>query len=451
MKSTVSPSLTASSEWTPRRIGRCTTQLFLYCFLAYACSYIGRKNFSACLPAMIDEGFLTKTVGGTITTAYMLVYGAGQLINGIIASKVKPRYMIGIGLCGAGLCNLAMGLATSVSLLPVVWACNGLFHSMLWAPILRVFTDLFPADRRNRAGTNISASCSIGAVLAFLIPAIILRVANWRVVFYVSGGILLLAFLIWVVGNRFLSGYTRMMEEACRLERQELREQAERDAPADHRSAATSHRTGRYSLPALFIASGLWVILFSLICNGALRDAAETWAPTLLSEQFNLSGSTAALISVIIPVVSVTGTYMSNRLYERLIHNELYTACVMFAVATVCVGGMFLCRELNAVLCALLMAVSVSAMWGANHMFLTVVPYHFAPLGLSAAVTGFLNSVIYFSTALCSGLYGFLAERMGWNVLILIWLGVGIAGMAFSILGGRLWGKKRAALDEGRL
>ena len=122
------------AEWSARRIGLCATQLFLYCFLAYTCSYLGRKNFSACIPAMIEEGFLTKTFGGTVNSAYMLIYGAGQILNGIVGTKIKPRFMIGTGLCGAGLCNLAMGFVPSAQIMPLIWAMNGLFHSMLWAP-----------------------------------------------------------------------------------------------------------------------------------------------------------------------------------------------------------------------------------------------------------------------------------------------------------------------------
>ena len=174
------------SGWSARRIGICATQLFLYCFLAYTCSYLGRKNFSACIPAMIEQEFITKTFAGTVNSAYMLVYGAGQMLNGIIGTKIKPRYMIGTGLCGAGLCNVAMGFAPSAGIMPLIWALNGLFHSMLWAPIIRTFTDLLPAGRKEKAGTNIAASCSIGAFLAFLIPGLILKFGSWRSVFYIS-------------------------------------------------------------------------------------------------------------------------------------------------------------------------------------------------------------------------------------------------------------------------
>ena len=430
--------------WSARRIGICATQLFLYCFLAYTCSYLGRKNFSACIPAMIEQEFITKTFAGTVNSAYMLVYGAGQMLNGIIGTKIKPRYMIGTGLCGAGLCNVAMGFVPSAGIMPLIWALNGLFHSMLWAPIIRTFTDLLPAGRKEKAGTNIAASCSIGAVLAFLIPGLILKFGSWRSVFYISGGVLLTCFLIWVIGNRFLSGYIRMMEETTARERAILLEKAEAAAAAENRKV-------KRSLPAILVASGLWAVLFGLVCNGALRDAVESWTPTFLKEQFGLDSSMANIITVIIPIISISGTYIANWMFLKLLKNELTTACIMFGIAALCVGGLFLCRDMNAILCAVFMAVAISAMWGANHMFLTVVPYHFAPLGVTAAVTGLLNSIIYFATALCAALYGVLADSFGWSVMILIWMGIGLAGTFFCLLFARFWGKKRVALDEGRI
>ena len=444
MKKTATPPATAGAEWTPLLVGQCATRLFLFCFLAYTCSYLGRKNFSACLPAMIDEGMLTKTVGGYITTAYMLCYGAGQMINGIIGSKIKPRFMIGTGLCGAGLCNLAMGFVPSAMVMPVIWALNGLFHSMLWAPIIRTFTDLLPAGRKEVAGTNISAAFSIGAILAFLIPGFILHFAGWRVVFYVSGSILLIACLIWIIGNRFLRKYNLMMEEACRIERAAIRQKAEEEAKANNRKV-------KRSLFAVMFASGLWAVLFGLLCNGALRDAVESWAPSFLSDQFGLDSSMAAIIAVIIPLISLTGTYFANWLFLKKLKNELTTSCVMFAIATACVGGLFLCRNVNALLCAVFMAVAISAMWGANHMFLTVVPYHFASMNMTAAVTGMFNGIIYFASALCAGLYGILADTLGWGKLILLWLVLGLLGILFCAIFARFWSKKRTALDEGKI
>ncbi len=427
---------------TPRRVDRSADQLFLFCFLSYTCSYIGRKNLSACLPGMIASGLLDKSEAGYITTAYMAVYGLGQLLWGVVATKVKPQYLIGTGLLGAALCNLGMGLCRAAWLMPFIWAANGLFHAMLWAPIIRIFTERLPAGKRARAGVNISASCSVGAILAFLLPAGLLRVADWRVVFFAAGGILLTAFLVWVLGHVGLRRYIRFMDAET---------ERSRAAAVPTEAATVKAATKKPSLPGVILGSGVWLLLFSLFCNGALRDAVETWAPTYLAEQFSLNGSLAALTAVIIPIVSVTGSYIAEGLHRRWIRNEATVCVLMFGVSVLCMAGVCLFGRVSPVLTAALLAVCISAMFGANHMYLTVIPYHFAPLGLSAGVSGFLNCAVYFATALCSSLYGLLAERFGWSVLTLVWLGIGLLGAVLALVGGRVWAKGRAALDEGRI
>ena len=257
--------------------------------------------------------------------------------------------------------------------------------------------------------------------------------------------ILFTCFLIWTLGNAFLSKYTKMMDEACRIERAALLEKADAEA------AANNQKKRSRSLPAVIAASGLWVVVFGLFCNGALRDAVETWAPDFLAKQFDMDSSMAAITTVVIPIISLSGTYVANWLNEKYIRNELYTSCIMFAVAALCIGGLFACRNLHFLPCIIFMAVSISCMWGANLMFLTTIPYHFATLDMSAAVTGMFNSMIYIATALSTFLYGVLSEQYSWNTMILVWLGIGTFGAVVCLVFARFWGKKAALLDEGKI
>ena len=71
--------------------------------------YIGRKNFQACMPAMIEEGFSESFLGMAVT-GYLLSYAIGQFVNGLLGDKISPKYMIFIGLTGASVANLCMGL-----------------------------------------------------------------------------------------------------------------------------------------------------------------------------------------------------------------------------------------------------------------------------------------------------------------------------------------------------
>lgn len=433
---------------TQKQVVRFANQLFWYCFLAYLCSYIGRKNFSACLPDMVEDGFLTKTFGGYISAAYMIVYCAGQLINGFLGSRYKPVYMIGVGLFGAAICNLLMGVMSSALPMPVIWAANGLFHSMLWAPIIRVFTDQIPDERRLWAGANIGASCCLGAVLAFAIPAIVLKYSTWRCVFFLSSAILFVSFIVWIIGNRRLREYLKFMGISCRHERTRLFGQTSTVGDGIEQSKPS---TRKISVVGIVLASGIWMLFFALLCNGALRDGVESWVPTFLKEQFNISTSLASLISVIVPVVSISGTYTSNWLNNRFIKNELYTAALTFIVASLAVLGIYFTRNTNALVCAIFLSISTAAMWGANHMFLTQLPYHFAKYSLSASATGLFNSVIYLSSAISSGIYGVLADNVGWECLIYVWFASGLVGTVFCCVSGRAWSAKRAITESGKL
>lgn len=442
-----------NTTWTDKKIQRSATEIFLLCFMAYAVSYIGRQNFSACLPAMISDGTLTKVFGGYITTAYMLFYGSGQLLNGIIGSHVRPQYLIACGLCGAGIMNLCMGVCHLPWLMLIIWSLNGLFHSMLWAPMLRIFTDHLPTSRRYAAGVHIAASIPIGTVFAYLIPALMLRVATWRMVFLVCGSTLLAAFILWVACHLRLKAYISMMDAECRQRRSAEMQEAEGSTAGStsaHASTSTTPAT-YHSLPSVIVASGLLLVLLCLFCNGALKDAMTAWVPTFLVEQFHLSESSSALVSVIIPIVTVSGAYVSTWLNKRFLHNELYSSGVMFLASMLCILGVRFFGHLHPILCALFMAISISAMWGANTMFLTMLPYHFSRLGIVSSITGFLNCCAYFASAACSSLYGIAAEHVGWSQLVLIWLAIACLGILLCFISGRVWAKKVKKLDEGHL
>ena len=78
-------------------------------------------------------------------------------------------------------------------------------------------------------------------------------------------------------------------------------------------------------------------------------------------------------------------------------------------------------------------------------------------LNIMTGETGAGKSIIIGSielalgTALCTTLYGILADELGWNAMILVWLGIGLFGVFFCMIFAAFWGKKRVALDEGRI
>ena len=72
--------------------------LFLLCWAAYTCAYVGRYNYSAVMPAILAEGSLGLTQAGTVSTVYFVLYAVGQVIGGILCQKISPYSMVFSGL-----------------------------------------------------------------------------------------------------------------------------------------------------------------------------------------------------------------------------------------------------------------------------------------------------------------------------------------------------------------
>ncbi|MBR2370912.1 MAG: MFS transporter [Clostridia bacterium] len=405
-------------------------RIFILCFTIYAFSYIGRMNYSACIPSIINEGIFDRAFGGYITTAYLIAYGAGQLINGYVSTRISPRYMIGIGLAGVAVSNLFMGIFPYKYAMVVIWAFNGFFNSMLWTPLIRAFTDWLPEKPRARAGVNISVSIPLGTLAAYLIPALILKHFDWRTVFFVCSGCLFLAFIIWCVGMRTIKDY---LAEIAKCETT-----PPGGSVYDHSGSDVRDGFGR-------ILIRMCVPLVAIICffNGALKDSVTSWTPTYLFDTFSINDFQASLITTLLPIVSVFGAYVARFLDDRFFKNELAVCGVLYGIAAIAYIALNLFGHTNVILSAALISIALSAMWGVNTQVLTFIPFYFNKLHKSSAISGMLNCTAYIASSTCSSVFGTLAESVGWSAVTAIWLGIAIAGTVASFVIAPIWKKRR--------
>ena len=388
--------------------------LYFLSWLAYTTAYVGRYNYSAVMGAITAENTLSLRAAGAVSTGYFICYAVGQIVFGLLSQSFSPYGMIAVGLAGSGLCNLGMGTVPA-AWMGLLWAVNGLFQAMIWPPIVRLFAESMPLKRQKRDCVSINSTTPAGTLAAYALSAVLLQCAGWAQVFFSCGGLLLSMAVIFWLGTAPLRRATTYLP----------------------RQKAPTQR-GTENIVSALLTAGLGALFVPVLLHGGLKDGVTSWVPSMIQSNFGVSPAFSAAISMALPLVNLSGAYLSGWLNEHCTHNELKTAGALVALAAVCLLVLPLAVRVSLLLAVVLLAVTTASMLGANTMFINVIPVKAGQNGGAAVLSGTLNAVTYLGAAAATWGIGAAAEGFGWNAVFLLWLGMsGAAFLASILLAGR--------------
>ena len=403
-----------SHEFTPR-----VRRFAWIMMLIYFASYLTRINFTVMLVVVCSELNLTKLDLATVITGLTVSYGAGQIVSGMIADRLKAERLLTFGLCLAAVCNVVMSFLSDVGTMTVIWCINGFSHALLWPPMVRLMSVRLDDREYGYACVRVFWGSSIATILLYLGCPLLLGVLSWRGILRVCavGGLAIAA--IW-------THYAKhsMLEPL----QNPVKPKAQTDVSV------------RQALPG-YVYFPIVMILLGIIAQGALRDGVTNWMPSFMLETFNLPEEKAIVVTVVLAVISMVCSSFFNWLHQRVLRNEVVCAGVIFAGSTLCAGLLLLVSENSVALSALFMAMIVSCMHGVNLMLITVVPKRFANTGKVATFTGLFNSGTYIGAALSTYAFAALADAKGWNATLITWVAVAAIGtlICFGVAG--IWRK----------
>lgn len=397
--------------------------LIIALWLVYASSYFIRTCYAASIAAIVDEGIFTKGQVGLIGTAFFICYGVGQLISGLLGDKVNPFAMIIFGSASGAVSCFAMAFADSLILLLIIWAANGFFQSMLWSPILRIYSETVDKDLSKKAILHIALSLPIGTICAYLISTVIIKYYNWKYVF-VCGGICILAASLLII---CLTLYIKNDIEKVR------NQNALADSPVNEKS-----KSGILSLAAV---SGLFIIMIPSFLHGMMRDGITNWVPTMIGETYGVSPSFSVFLTILLPIFNAFGAYAVTPLYKKLGENEMKTAGITGALALIPLISLLFMNKMPVYVIIVLLAFTTSIMYALNYLIISLVPVRFSKYSATSGISGILNSAAHIGGAVSSYGFGAAAEGFGWNFVVIIWIVSAFLTFAFSLLSNRKWKK----------
>lgn len=395
--------------------------LFGTCWVVYFLSYMGRLNYAASMVEIgADMGYSTSMLG-LISTIMFICYGAGQLAGGIVGDYLSPRIMAftGVAISAAG--NIIAGFSQNFVLLAIIWGVNGLGQSLIWSPMVRLFSMYMPQQVLYKALVNIQSSCAIGTCATYLLTAGLIALSGWRTMFFLSG-ILLAAAAVW--WHFSISKVERFSAEFGHHSSDEA------EAPA----AASSSQ----SLWKLFLASGVIATLLPVMGMGLLKDGVMTWVPEYAVGSFGASPAFSIFLTAFLPLVNLSGVYIITPLRKKM-PNEQHIAALMFALAGVAVLLLMLVGSKSLALTILLFAIVTSCMTGCNTALISLMPAAFVRWGRTSAAVGVMNAFCYVGSALSGYGIGLLAEKAGWGGAQILWLAACGAGALICLVVAPIW------------
>lgn len=394
--------------------------LFVLCFLLYSAVYLGRLNLAAAITEITTTGILEKDAAGLISTAFFIVYGVGQIINGFLSDRVSPFFLIGISVGGSALANLAMFFAmyTSAPLWCwlLIWAVNGYAQSAIYPTLIRLVSGVLPEQMQVSAGANLFASTAVGTMCSNLLCAAIMKFLSWRFCFFVPAVILGAVSVLWSILTRPMGKKTLSYGEATPVQRSQGTE------PSKH------------GLFHAMTVSGGFVMMLVIGVFFVVKESVTVWSPTLLTEIFSAEPSFTVAISTVISVAAVFGAMLARFVLERCLHDEVKSIALLNLL--VCIG-LILVRTVGMQsiwLMLILLSAVLVLLTGINTLFLAVIPLRFGRLGIASTVTGLLNAMGSAGCAAASYLTGLMAERGGWSSTIWFWLALAAGCVAVELL-----------------
>lgn len=406
-------------------------QLFLLCWIAYFSTYICRLNFSAVMPDLISDGAFTQSQTASVSSAFFISYGVGQLFSGVLCDKASPRMLVFAGVFASGVSNILIYIFNnSYTAVIALWAVNGIAQALVWAPILKLAGDYFSEGEKLKFGVDISTTVPLGTLASYGVSLVTLLFAPWKYVFLISGLIVIAVAAYWYAGTHSLKKIPKSKAGPVQI---------------------TAKAVSLGKLGKLIIISGTAALMIPIAIQGTLKDSVTQWIPTYLKNQYSMGTSLSLLLTMVLPIVNVTGAYLAKEVNKKL-KNELATSAAFFGIAGAFLILLMTVGTKSALLSLICMAGITNSMFAINVMLITMVPLHYSGYGRTGTVGGLLNAVAYIGCGLLNiGAGEILEIGGGWSMLFIMWLAIAAAAAVITILCVKPWKKFIKNSDDKNL
>ena len=307
-------------------------QTFVAGTIGYSLYYVCRTGLNVVKGPIIQDGFLTATQLGAISSCLLYAYAAGKFVNGVLADRSNIKRFMAAGLSVSALTNLVFGLtglwstdvgaASSllVILLCGLWTLNGWAQSMGTAPAVIGLSRWYPLSIRGTYYGFFSSSHNIGEGLSFVFCGALVGLMGWQWGFVgsaVAGVLGVIIILLFMHDNPESKG----LKQVEVLTGEKTQEEVDAEAAAKAASKASADAEAKEIQKSVFKNPGVWFLALASGFMYVARYAVNGWG-TLVLEGKGFSTTEATSIISINAWCGIFGTVLSGFLSDKLFKGD---------------------------------------------------------------------------------------------------------------------------------
>ena len=228
---------------------------------------------------IVDFFGVSKSDASLATSFSFICYAVCQLLFVKIIGKIDvKKYVLIVSPISAALFVL-VAFCTKIWQAWIIMGIEGAILAGVFPACLLVISEYLPDDLIMTANKAMGAAFALSFTLDYLFSSLFIRIADWRMGFYVFPALFLLSALFFCF-------------TLSKCERQKREKREENESKKEH---------GKKVFVFLFIA-GMLGLLVNMIYY-----AVSNWVPNLLKEVFGLTPAMSVFVSLFVPVTGAVG------------------------------------------------------------------------------------------------------------------------------------------------
>src|SRR5882724_7694810 len=408
-------------------------QIFSITWLAYAGLYLTRKSFSVAKNELKRPEIMGLTRGDMswIDGANSVAYALGQFLFGTLGDKLGTRAIILVGMLASVMASVAMGCSSTIALMGILFAIQGLCQSSGWAPLSKNVGEFFSQRERGSIMGFWCTNYAFGGFIASVLAGYSAQKFGWRYAFFVPAGVL---FVIWILFFLF----QRNRPEDVGLPPIE-QYHGEKETVIDPKAIPSLEPEGSWKVVAEVLRNKMvWLLAVVYFLVKPTRYLLLYWSPVYINELLGTGTASSGFLGSMFDLAGPVGTLAGGLISDRLFKSKRIPICViaLFCLAVFMAAFRFIQPTRIAIgsgmfLIGFLIYIPDSLVAGAAAIA-------FGTKKGASTASGLVNGLGSLGQIIGVTLPGWAGKLLGkgqdiWNPIFL-WLGVALALAGFLLL-----------------